>query len=324
MIRNKINLHLHIDGSLRPSTVYEIARRENIKPECDMSLEEIEKEMIIQPGTYDPDFLCFNPPIRIMQSSYALARVTKELVEDLDKEDIKYAELRFAPQYHLEKGLTQDEVVKAVCTGLNDGLKENPSIICGVILCAMDLGEANMNHEANIETINVAKKYLGKGVVGVDLAGYESDLENFKDLFDLARSLGIPTTCHSEFTVEQAIKFNTNRIGHGYEFGLKKELADLAVKTGITLEMCPVSSVKYDYGLRIDETHPLRVLYKAGAKVTVNTDNNTVLLTSLEEEYKCMRKMGFSDNEIEDVNRNAIRAAFTDNETKRKLLALTD
>ncbi len=323
IIRNKIDLHLHIDGSVRPETVYEIARLENIEPECNMTLEEIAKEMVIQPGTFDPDFLTFNPPIRAMQSRYGIQRVTEELIDTLAKENVKYAELRYAPQYHLEKGLTQRDAIEAACEGLKNGLARNPGIHCGLIVCCMDIGKAVDNRELNFETIDLAKQYLDQGVCAIDLAGYESDLSNFKELFDYAKELGIPATCHSEFTVKEAVVFETSRIGHGYQFAESEEYISLAKQYDVTLEMCPVSSVKYDYGLTIDETHPLRRLFLEGVKVTVNTDNKTVLNTDLELEYDCMRKMGFTDDEIEQVNVNAIKAAFTTEEIKKELIALT-
>lgn len=324
IIRNKIDLHLHIDGSVRPSSAYEIARREGIEPECHMSIEDIEREMVIQPNTFDPDFLTFDPPIRVMQSTYGIQRVTEELIETLAKENVKYAELRFAPQYHLQKDLTQREVIEAACAGLQIGLENNPSIHCGLILCCMDIGKASDNRELNFETISLAKEYLDQGVRAIDLAGYESDLSSFKELFDYAKKLGIPATCHSEFTVREAVAFGTNRIGHGYQFAQDAEYISLAKQYDVTLEMCPISSVKYDYGLTIDETHPLRRLFLEGVKVTVNTDNKTVLATDLELEYDCMRKMGFTDKEIEEVNKNAIRASFTSENIKEELLALTD
>ena len=109
-IRNKIDLHLHIDGSVRCETVYELSRKYHIEPECHLSLEEIRKSMVIADGEYDPDFLTFEPALRVMQNEDGLRRVTKELIERLESEGLIYAELRFAPQYHLRNGLTQEEV----------------------------------------------------------------------------------------------------------------------------------------------------------------------------------------------------------------------
>ena len=95
-IRNKIDLHLHIDGSVKPETVYELSRKYNIEPECNLSLEEIRKSMTIPDGEFDPDFETFNPPLRSMQTAEGMMRTTKELVEQLEADGLIYAELRFA------------------------------------------------------------------------------------------------------------------------------------------------------------------------------------------------------------------------------------
>ena len=112
-IHNKIDLHLHIDGSARPETVYELARKYRIEPECRRTLEEIRQSMTIPAGEFDPDFLTFQPPLRVMQTAEGLTRITRELVERLEADGLIYAELRFAPQYHLEGGLTQEDAVLA-------------------------------------------------------------------------------------------------------------------------------------------------------------------------------------------------------------------
>ena len=321
-ILNKIDLHLHIDGSVKPETVYELSRKYNIEPECNLSLEEIKNSMMIPEGEYDPDFLTFNPPIRVMQTAEGLTRVTRELVERLEAEGLIYAELRFAPQYHLNGGLTQEDVVIAAIEGLNQGLANCKTLKAGLILCTMNHCNPAENHAENIETVHLTKKYLGKGVCGVDMAGYEERMPEYADIFELAHELNLPCTTHSEFTVGDALKYNTTRIGHGYQAALLPELTEAVIEKGVTLEMCPDSSLSYEYGLTGDETHPLYVLYKKGARVTVNTDNLTVLDTSLDFEYELCRKMGFSDEDIVRMNNFAIEASFADEATKKQLLAV--
>lgn len=321
-IKNKIDLHLHIDGSARPETVYELAKKYGIEPECSMTLEEVRASMMIPEGEYDPDFLTFNPPLRAMQNEEGLYRITKELVERLDEEGLIYAELRFAPQYHLEQGMSQEDAVKAVIKGMNDGLANCKTLQAGLILCTMNHRDPADNREANLETVHLAKKYLGEGVVAMDMVGYEEQMKGFAELFELAEELGIPATTHSEFTVGDALKYGTTRIGHGYQAALLPELTEEVIAKGVTLEMCPDSSLSYEYGLTGDETHPLYVLYKKGARATVNTDNLTVLDTDLEKEYELCRKMGFTNDDIIKMNNYAIEASFADEETKKRLLAV--
>lgn len=319
-ILNKIDLHLHIDGSAKPETVYEITHKYGIEPECNMTLEKITKTMVIPEGEYDPDFLTFQPPLRAMQTAEGLSRITEELVDQLEKDGLIYAELRFAPQYHLEKGMSQEDAVLAAIDGLEKGLAKCKTLKAGLILCAMNHCDPMDNHDANIETVYLSKKYLGKGVVGVDLAGYEERMPEYADIFQLAKELGVPATTHSEFTVGDALKYGTTRIGHGYQAALVEELTKEVIEKGVTLEMCPDSSLSYEYGLTGDATHPLYVLYKKGAKVTVNTDNMTVLKTNLEFEYDLCRKMGFTDEDIVKMNNYAIESCFADEETKKALL----
>ncbi len=321
-ILNKIDLHLHIDGSAKPETVYEITHKYGIEPECNMTLEKITKTMVIPEGEYDPDFLTFQPPLRAMQTAEGLSRITEELVDQLEKDGLIYAELRFAPQYHLEKGMSQEDAVLAAIDGLEKGLAKCKTLKAGLILCAMNHCDPMDNHDANIETVYLSKKYLGKGVVGVDLAGYEERMPEYADIFQLAKELGVPATTHSEFTVGDALKYGTTRIGHGYQAALVEELTKEVIEKGVTLEMCPDSSLSYEYGLTGDATHPLYVLYKKGAKVTVNTDNMTVLKTNLEFEYDLCRKMGFTDEDIVKMNNYAIESCFADEETKKALLAV--
>ena len=321
-IRNKIDLHLHIDGSARPETVYELAHKYNIEPECHKTLEEIRNSMMIPEDEYDPDFLTFEPPIRVMQNEEGLYRITKELVERLDDEGLVYAELRFAPQYHTQQGLTQKQVVKAVLQGLHDGLKHVKQLKAQIILCAMNHCDPQSNHKENLETVYLTQEYLNQGVCALDLAGYEERMPEYKDLFDLAHQLNIPCTTHSEFTVKDALAYNTTRIGHGYQAALIEELTKAVIEKGVTLEMCPDSSLSYEYGLNGDETHPLAVLYKKGARVTINTDNLTVLDTSLDKEYELVRKMGLSDEDIIRMNNYAIEASFLSSEEKETLLQI--
>ncbi|MBQ3008945.1 MAG: adenosine deaminase, partial [Oscillospiraceae bacterium] len=206
--------------------------------------------------------------------------------------------------------------------GLNKGLESCKTLKAGLILCTMNHCDPAENHAENMETVHLAKKYLGKGVVAVDMAGYEERMSEYADIFRLADELGIPATTHSEFTVGEALKYGTTRIGHGYQAALIPELTEEVIRKGVTLEMCPDSSLSSEYGLTGDSTHPLYVLYKKGAKVTVNTDNLTVLDTSLDFEYELCRKMGFTDEDIVKMNNFAIQACFADEETKKKLLAV--
>lgn len=317
----KIDLHLHIDGSVQPKTALDLARGQGL-PEGALSLEEVTRRMVIQPGENGTDFKEFDLPIAVMQTASALRRVTAELVRRLAAEGVWYAELRFAPQFHLARGLSQREVIQAVLDGQADGQADCPDIETGILLCAMGtLAPAAENREQNLETVRLAKEFIdaGSGVVGIDLAGYEDRLADYADVFALARELGVPATCHSEFEVPQCLPFGTPRIGHGYQVAQRQELLQAVKARGVTLEMCPVSSI-VSYDLPKDGRHPLKVLYDQGVRVTVNTDNLVVLGTSLEREYECCRRMGFRDADLARMNLYSAEAAFLPPERKKRLV----
>ena len=138
----------------------ELAKKYNIEHECSMTLEEIRNSMVIAEGEYDPDFLTFEAPIRAMQNEEGLYRITKELVEILDEQGLIYAELRFAPQYHTQKGLSQKQAVEAAISGLQDGLKNAKQLKAQLILCAMNHCDPAHNHSENMETVHLCEDIL--------------------------------------------------------------------------------------------------------------------------------------------------------------------
>lgn len=318
----KIDLHLHIDGSVLPETAQVLAAEQDM-PEKELSLEEITRRMVIQPGDNGTDFKEFELPIAVMQTERALRLVTHDLTARLANEGVVYAELRFAPQFHLKKGLSQRQVIEAVLRGADQACAEYPSIDTGIILCAMhNLTPASANRNENLETVRLAHEFIENGtrVVGIDLAGYEDDLPDYADIFALAADLGVPATCHAEFKVNNALSFGTPRIGHGYQAAWDEDVARYVKEHGITLEMCPISSI-ISYDLARDGRHPLKVLYDRGVKVTVNTDNLTVLGTSLDREYECCLGMGFTPEDIVRMNMNSVNAAFMTAQKKQEYLS---
>ena len=154
----KVELHLHLDGSVRPKTAGELLNK---------SEKEIEKDMIAMAECNNlNDYLTkFEIPEMIMQTKDNLERVAKELAEDLKKENVIYAEIRFAPMKHVKKGLSGEEVIDSVLNGL-----KQVDIKTNLILCMM----RGSSYKENDEVIELAKKYLNKGVCAIDLAGAEA------------------------------------------------------------------------------------------------------------------------------------------------------
>lgn len=310
-----IELHLHLDGSLRPETVWDLASKQGIKLPAE-SLEEVRCLMRVPENcqTLEDYLRRFDLPLLTLQRPDAVERVTYELVEDLAKEGISYAEIRFAPQLSAKGGSSQNEIVEAAIRGAENGMKEYPSIRAGLILCCM---RGDGLQEANMETVEAVRKYLGDVVCAVDIAGAESlyPTEMFEPVFRRAREYGLPMTIHAgeaagPDSIKIALSYGAERIGHGVsavrDAELMRELAD----KNIALEVC-VSSNYHTKVVPSIAAHPIRELFDAGVRVTVNSDNRTASGTNLAKEIEILKDtFGFTDAEIRKMESYAYDARF--------------
>ena len=183
-----IDLHCHLDGSLDLETSFKLAKSRNIINE-DLQFEEFKNRMVVRSDTSNlEEFLsCFQLPLSLLQDKEALTKSTIDAIKNLNEDNIMYAELRFAPQLHTQKNLSQEEVVEAVLEGVKEAKEIYTDIKVNIILCMMRGITASDTNVANIKTIKVAKQYLDKGVVAIDLAGSEkNDFLEYKVLFDYA------------------------------------------------------------------------------------------------------------------------------------------
>ena len=313
-----IDLHLHLDGSLSPDSVKKLAAMQNITiPENDEAL----KEMLqVSEGCRNLNEYLekFDFPCSLMQTEMGISRAVEHLEAELTAQGLLYAEIRFAPQLHTLKGLTQREVVAAAVSGMGkSALRSN------LILCCM---RGKDNHEENLETIRVAKEFLRKGVGAVDLAGAEAlfPTENFAGLFALAKELEIPYTIHAgeavgPESVYKALEFGAKRIGHGVRSIEDENLMKRLAEEEITLELCPTSNLNTSiFGCY--EEYPLRKLMDAGVKVTINTDNMTVSNTTVAEELRhLVEALQLTEEELHQLMENAAEASFAAEKTKNWL-----
>lgn len=308
-------LHLHLDGSLRPETVWELAKEQGIRLPAE-SAEEVKYKMEVPEDcrTLEEYLERFDLPLLVLQRADAIERVTYELVEDLAKEGVDYAEIRFAPQLSVNGGLTQDEVVEAAIRGAERGMKTYPEIRVGLILCCMRGAD---NEALNMQTVETAKKYLGPVVCAVDIAGAESlfPTENFAPVFAKVREYGIPMTIHAgeaagPDSMKTALSFGTKRIGHGVAAINDPELIRRLIDENVTLEVC-VTSNYHTKVVPAIEMHPIHKLLDEGVHVTVNSDNRTCSRTTLQKEKEVLKEqLGFSDEEIEKMQEYAWEARF--------------
>lgn len=306
----KVELHVHLDGSINLDLIKSLSGD---------NFENIKEKMVAPDKCADlKDYLeRFDYPCDFMQSKDNLELVAKSLLNDLKKDNVIYAEVRFAPLKHMNIGLSIDEVINSVINGFKDNdLKVN------LILCMM----RNDSFEDNMKVINIAKKYLNRGVCAVDLAGDETHYPtgDFKDLFKVSKDYGIPFTIHAgeadgASSVESAIDFGAKRIGHGIRCLEDNDLVNQIIDKNIHLEVCPTSNIQTNVVNSISE-HPIRKLFDLGVNLSINTDNRTVSNTSLTNEYTLLRdNLNFGINDFIKCNINAINSSFLSDEDKVKL-----
>lgn len=324
----KVDLHLHLDGSFRISSMYEMAQERGIKLPGESEEGYAAWMKKCSDSNSVNDFLkMFDPVSEVLQDKESLSRVTYELIEDIQSQGVVYAEIRFAPQLHTVKGLSQSEAIEAVLDGRNKALEKYPNIKIGIICCMMCVGPETVNWDANMETATITHNYLDKGVVCLDLAGAEGivPLINFKPLFDKAKELGTPCICHAGdsqdwTTVKDAIDMGAKRIGHGHHIYENPELSRYAADHELALEICPTSNIQCktrpSYPL-----HPAYNLYALGIPVTINTDNMVMSRVTLDDEYDhCLNEMGFEYEDLILMNINSIKYSFLNENDKKEIL----
>lgn len=318
----KIELHCHLDGSVRVETMYELLLEQGeISP---MEMEQFEQMVRVKEDCKSlKEYLeKFKYPLKVMQRKEYLERITYELLEDLSLQNVKYVEIRFAPFLHMEEGLTFNEIVESVLRGMEKGQEEFGILSNVILICMRHEGVEN-----SIEIVERGEKYLGKGVVAVDLAGNEADFppEIHKEAFQLAFKKGYNITVHAgeTGTEENIVKsielLHADRIGHGIAAIKDPNIMELIKDRGIHIEMCPISNLQTKAVKTIEE-YPIRDFFDEGLNITVNTDNMTVSNTSLYKEYQLlMDKFGFSMDGIYTLIDNSIKAAFLPEEDKNRL-----
>ena len=316
-----IDLHLHLDGAITLDIAKKLAKLQNISLPSKNDSELL--DLLSLPDNCDTlsDFLkSFDLAQSLLQTPEAIAEAVRLVSDNILSQGVIYAEIRFSPQYHTNKGMTQEEVVKAALEGL-----KKTKLKANLILCFI---RGENNDEENKETLELAKKYLVEdgGVVALDLAGPEElySTSKFADLFSKVKKYNIPFTIHAgeadgPKSVKTAIKYGAKRIGHGVRINEDPEVMALVKKKNITLEMCPTSN-KMTHAVENMSKYPLIDYLNEGIKVTLNTDDMAIERTTLLDEYKYMEKnFGLTPEQEKILLLNAIDAAFTTNEVKDAL-----
>ncbi|MER7369333.1 adenosine deaminase [Nonomuraea wenchangensis] len=284
----RYELHCHLDGSVRPGTVADLARRQGL------DLDGPAERLVTAPadcGSLTRYLHYIDLPLQVLQTPDALHRAAQELVEDWHADGVVYGEVRFAPQLHIRRDMSQDEAVQAVAAGLAAG-RQATGVRTGLLLCCL-------RHQTPEESLAVAETALRHRdqVAGLDLAGDERlhGAQAHRPAFDLAHQAGLPVTVHAgeaagPGSVWEAIDvLGARRIGHGVRCADDQALLERLRRDGIALEMCPTSNVQTG-AVATWAAHPAARLMDQGLKVTISTDARTTSATTVRQEFERLRE----------------------------------
>lgn len=343
----KISLHDHLDGGLRPQTIIELA--EEIGLELPANNAKELNEWFLESansGSLVEYLKTFDVTTAVMQTKHGLTRVAREFVEDLHKDGVIYGEIRWAPEQHLAKGLSLDEVVDAVQDGLDEGVEAVEA--AGGYIRTGQLITAMRHNNRGLEIAELAVRHRDNGVVGFDIAGAEAGFpaSNHKEAFDYLAENMFPTTVHAgeadgvESIRDAIVAGRTLRLGHGvriYQDLLMREedgrdyvqlgeVAEWVHFRQIALELCPVSNMQTgaiaDLG---DEyvDHPVAILFDLGFRVTISPDNRLMSGTSVTNELELLvENFEFDLDDLEQLQLNAAEASFQTLDAREELMEL--
>ena len=320
----KAELHVHLDGSLRPETMIELAADVGVTlPSSDP--EALARAMCADDATDLVAYLsCFATTLSVLQTREALVRVTRELVEDHAAEGVAYVEIRYAPNLNTERGLTMEQVLHATLEGMEAGMAST-GIRAQLILC----GIRSMDPAIARDIAELAVAYRSAGVCAFDLAGAEAGFPArlHEEACRIAAAGLLPITLHAgeawgpESIRDALLAGRAQRIGHGTRLEEDPALLAWVRDRRIPLEICLTSNVQ----TRVAATfaaHPVRRYLEAGIQLTLCTDNRLVSGTTVTEEYlRAAEHLGLCRADLVQVARMGFESAFLPAPEKAALLA---
>lgn len=318
----KAELHLHLDGSLRPETALELARTRRV--DAPTTYAGMRAALVAPPRVADQAQLlrAFDLPIALMQDAEALERTAAELVEDKARDNVRYVEIRWGPLLHTAHGLRGRDVVAATVRGVREAARRH-----GIEVRLIATLLRSHDPAANRAFIDEAAAFLGDGLVAVDLAGPEEafpDPALHRDALEAARAAGFVLTLHAgewggAAQVRRALVFRPARIAHGPGLADDPDLIAVVRREGTVFDLCPTSNTQAAIVARVED-HPLARLHRAGVRVTLSTDDLTVSDIALSDEYvTAVERIGVTLPELWAMNLTAVDAAFADEGTRGRL-----
>lgn len=323
----KAELHVHLDGSLRPDTLLALAEERDVDLPASTA-EGVAAHMFVSgAGSLEEYLERFATTLSVMQDAVAMERIAFELAEDCAAENVWYVEVRFCPLLHTKGDLSPDGAVEAALRGLARA-ERTFGIRTALIVCAL----RTHTLRATLHMAEVAVAWRGRGVAGFDIAGAEAGhpVSDHAAAFAHAAAHDVAITVHAgegagPSSIRQALDFGfANRIGHGTRLHEDRSLLEVVRQRGIPLEVCITSNVQTRAVPNARE-HPARRYLMAGVPVTLSTDNRLMSGVSLLDEYLLARNaLGCSWLELVGIARAGFEHAFLPTDDRRELLARFD
>ncbi|MDQ2765512.1 MAG: adenosine deaminase [Gemmatimonadota bacterium] len=323
----KAELHCHLDGSVRPQTLIDLAAERDVTLPAHNAAE-LQEYMVVQNADNLEDYLSrFSVTLSVMQDAEALERIAHELVVDAAHEGIRYIEIRYSPVLNTQSGLSLDEAVEAPLRGISSATFETGTV-GRLIICAL----RHLEPAVSSELARLAVAYKHHGVVGFDLAGGERDhpASTHVESFAYARSHDLAVTVHAgegdgADSVRQAVHIcGANRLGHATRLFEDHSLMQYVNDRQIALEICLTSNVQ-TRAVTSYATHPLRAYFEQGQLIVLNTDNRLMSGVTLTDEYAhAASSLGFTFAELAQVARSGFESAFASWQERRSMLDAFD
>ena len=308
----KAELHCHLDGSLRPGTMLELAAEHGVRMPASTA-GALGEHMLVRDARNLQDYLDrFATTLSVMQWAPAIERIAYELAEDAHRDGVWYIEVRFAPVLNVERGLQLPDVIGAAVRGLARAERQY-GVVGRVLVTAL----RQQPSDVSLELARLAVAFRGRGVVGFDLAGGEegNPASAHARAFEYARSHDMACTCHAgEGAGAQSIReavhaCAVHRVGHGTRLFEDHSLLDYVNDRRIPIEICITSNVQTRVATYTD--HPVRRYFDAGLNVVLNTDNRLMSGTTLTDEYAhAASHLRFTPRELGRIALNGFESAF--------------
>jgi adenosine deaminase len=319
----KAELHCHLDGSVRPSTLIELGVELGVPMPRDTP-EALADYMRVDDARHLEDYLeRFEITLSVMQTEPAIERIAYELAADAAAEGVRYLEVRYAPVLNTRGGLDMDAVVDASQRGLMRAQRDH-DIVARTLICAL----RNQSLDLAMEQAQLAVSYRNHGVVGFDLAGGEAGnpARRFAKAFQYVRDHDMACTCHAgegfgpESVRDAVHACNCDRVGHGTRIIEDPALLDYINDRRICVECCLTSNVQ-TRAVESHATHPFRDYFDRGMNVVLNTDNRLMSGVTLVDEYEhAATSLGFTLDELSRVALNGFESAFLPWAERRALI----